>query len=74
VRAPHSLTFAGRNGMRAKVPERPSLAAERVRFVGEPLALVVAESVLAAQDAAELIEIDVYIGASMPQTCISKFP
>jgi len=43
------------------VPEvfaRPPLADGRVRFVGEPVALVVAESPEAAEDAAQLVEID----------------
>src|SRR5271155_1060402 len=35
-----------------------SLAVDRVRFVGEPVALVVAESRYIAEDAAELVEID----------------
>ena len=35
-----------------------SLAVERVRYVGEPVALVVAESRYLAEDAAELVEID----------------
>jgi carbon-monoxide dehydrogenase large subunit len=39
-------------------PPFPALAAERVRFVGEGVALVLAETVEAARDAAELIEID----------------
>ena len=34
------------------------LADGRVRYVGEPVALVVAESVAAARDAAELVEVD----------------
>jgi carbon-monoxide dehydrogenase large subunit len=57
VNAPHSLTFPGRNGTRALAPKRPVLAHGKVRFVGEALALVVAESAPAAQDAAELIEV-----------------
>lgn len=39
-------------------PHRPALAQGRVRHVGEPVALVLAESLPAAQDAAELIAID----------------
>ena len=39
-------------------PERPVLARERVRFVGDEVAVVVAETAAAARDAAELIEID----------------
>ena len=37
---------------------RPPLAAEVVRFVGEPLAVVVAETPAQAADAAELVEVD----------------
>jgi carbon-monoxide dehydrogenase large subunit len=58
TRAPHALTFPGRNGMKARAPDRPALAHGKVRFVGEALALVVAESATAAQDAAELIEVE----------------
>ena len=50
--------FKGKDGTALKDPYRPALAHGRVRFVGEPVALVVAESADAAQDAAELIEID----------------
>ena len=42
------------------VPEvfaRPPLAVGRVRFVGEPVALVVAESAPAAADAAQLVDL-----------------
>src|SRR5579872_2078315 len=35
-----------------------SLAVERVRYVGEPVALVVAESRYIAEDAAELVEVE----------------
>ena len=38
---------------------RPLLAAERVRFVGEPVAVVLADSLAAALDAAELVEVDI---------------
>jgi carbon-monoxide dehydrogenase large subunit len=37
---------------------RPPLATDKVRFVGEPIVLVVAESAAAAADAAELVEVD----------------
>ena len=45
-------------GEALRIPPRPALAVGRVRFVGEPVALVVAETAHAAQDAAELIAID----------------
>jgi carbon-monoxide dehydrogenase large subunit len=52
------LHFKGKDGSVIKVPHRHALAHDRVRFVGEPVALVVAESEAAAQDAAELIAVD----------------
>jgi carbon-monoxide dehydrogenase large subunit len=41
-----------------KVPHRPVVAVDRVRFVGECVALVVAESQAAAYDAVNLIDVD----------------
>ena len=52
------LHFKGKDGAAIKVPHRPALAHERVRFVGEAVALVVAETEAAAQDAAERIVVD----------------
>src|SRR5690606_4327747 len=37
------LTFAGKDGKKASIPERPVLAHGRVRFVGDLVALVIAE-------------------------------
>jgi carbon-monoxide dehydrogenase large subunit len=47
-----------RDGSRPIVPERPALAINTVRHVGDPVALVIAESVAQAQDAAEAVEVD----------------
>ena len=47
-----------RDGTLGAAPERPILATGRVRFVGEPLAFVVAETLAQAKDAAELILFD----------------
>jgi carbon-monoxide dehydrogenase large subunit len=49
--------FKGPNGEGLKSVRSPALAQNRVRFVGEAVALVVAESVEAAQDAVELIDV-----------------
>jgi CO/xanthine dehydrogenase Mo-binding subunit len=38
---------------------QPVLAAETVRYVGEPIAVVVAEDPYVAEDAAELVEVDI---------------
>ncbi len=39
-------------------PQRPPLVTDRVRYVGDPVAMVVAETLAEAKDAAELVEID----------------
>jgi carbon-monoxide dehydrogenase large subunit len=48
----------GRNGASLIMPPRPVLASEQVMHVGEPVAMVVAATALAAQDAAEHVVID----------------
>ena len=54
----HTLTFPGKGGQQTRSPERPVLAHGKVRYVGEAVALVVADTAAGAQDAAELIEVD----------------
>jgi carbon-monoxide dehydrogenase large subunit len=41
-----------------KVPKHPVLATRRVRFVGEPVAVVVAQDCYTARDAVELVEVE----------------
>ncbi len=48
----------GRGGKGLVMPHRPALAAERVVHVGEAVAMVVAESAVAAQDAAEFVNVE----------------
>jgi aerobic carbon-monoxide dehydrogenase large subunit len=55
--APQLVKYPGRGGMKILVPHRDMLATDRVRFVGQEVALVVASTALAAQDAAEKIEV-----------------
>src|SRR5512146_2454265 len=55
---PPMMPFPGRGGTKILVPERPLLARDRVRFVGEAIAMVIANTAAAAADAAELIDID----------------
>src|SRR5258705_12472143 len=54
---PQLARYPGRGGATIKVPHRDGLANGRVRFVGQEVALVVAKTALAAQDAAEKVEI-----------------
>ncbi|MFI5031602.1 MAG: xanthine dehydrogenase family protein molybdopterin-binding subunit, partial [Reyranellales bacterium] len=39
-------------------PQRPPLVTDRVRYVGDPVVMVIAETLAQAKDAAELVEID----------------
>jgi carbon-monoxide dehydrogenase large subunit len=48
----------GRGGSKLVMSHRPALAGSRVTHIGEPVAMVVAETALAAQDAAELVTIE----------------
>ena len=56
---PCSVPLKGIDGAPLIVPPHPSLATGRVRYVGQPLALVVAETAAVAADALELIEVEI---------------
>jgi carbon-monoxide dehydrogenase large subunit len=53
-----ALTLPNVDGSTSARPRRPILAVGRVRYVGEPVAAVVADTLTQARDAAELIEVD----------------
>ena len=53
------VPFKNRDGSEMKKPPRHALATDRVRFVGDPIAFVVAETLNRAKDAAEAIAIDI---------------
>src|SRR6266576_3035767 len=53
------VPFKNRDGTPMKQPPRPALPTDRVRFVGDPIAFVVAETLLQAKDAAEAIEVEI---------------
>jgi carbon-monoxide dehydrogenase large subunit len=55
---PPMMPFPGRGGKKILVPERPLLARDRVRYVGEEVAMVIARSAAEATDAVELVEVD----------------
>jgi carbon-monoxide dehydrogenase large subunit len=54
----HPHPIPGRGGKVAVAPHRPSLASSRVLHVGEPVAMVIAVSAQAAQDAGEKVAVD----------------
>jgi carbon-monoxide dehydrogenase large subunit len=55
---PPIAPLTGRGGAKVIVPERPLLALDGVRFAGEEIAVVVAQSRTAARDAADLIVVE----------------
>ena len=50
--------LSGRGGKKLIMPNRPALARDRVMHVGEPVAMVIADTALAAQDAAERVLVE----------------
>jgi carbon-monoxide dehydrogenase large subunit len=58
---PHkcALDFKNRDGSPMRRPIRKSLASDKVRFVGDPVACVIAETAVQAKDAAEAVELDI---------------
>jgi carbon-monoxide dehydrogenase large subunit len=53
------VPFKNRDGSEMKKPPRHALATGKVRYVGDPVAIVVAETLLQAKDAAEAVELDI---------------
>ena len=53
------MPFKNRDGSEMKKPPRQALATDKVRFVGDPVAFVVAETLNQAKDAAEAVEVDI---------------
>jgi len=53
------MPLKNRDGSMMKVPVRFALASEKVRFVGDPIACVIAETINQGKDAAEAVELDV---------------
>lgn len=56
---PSGVDFKNRNGTPMPKPEQPPLTVDKVRFVGDVVAYVVAETRLQAQDAAEAVFVDI---------------
>jgi carbon-monoxide dehydrogenase large subunit len=55
-------------------PQRPALVTDRVRYVGDPVVMVVADTLAQAKDAAELVEIDYEALPSVTQTADTVKP
>ena len=53
------MPLKSRDGSALVAPERPILAHDKVRYVGDPIAFVVAETAEAAHEAAEAVVVDI---------------
>jgi carbon-monoxide dehydrogenase large subunit len=53
------LPLKSRDGSPIKYKPRPALSSDKVRFVGDPVACVIAETIAQAKDAAETVALDV---------------
>src|SRR5665647_3115315 len=59
VLAVYTAADLTRDGPPIRYTPRPALLADKVRFVGDPVACVIAESVAQAKDAAEAVALDI---------------
>ena len=55
---PNVVNFPGKGGQPMKKPHHPALAHGRVRYVGEPVVMIVADSATIAEDARDLVEVE----------------
>jgi aerobic carbon-monoxide dehydrogenase large subunit len=53
------VPFKNRDGSEMRKPPRHALATGKVRYVGDPVGFVVAETLLQAKDAAEAVEVEI---------------
>ena len=68
------LQLKRNDGAPAYVPPRPVLATTAVKHVGDPVAMVVAETLQQAQDAAELVDVDYDVLPSITDTAAAPNP
>jgi len=55
---PNIVNYPGKDGQALRKPFHPVLAMGRVRYVGEPVAMIVAETAAIAEDARELVDVE----------------
>src|SRR6202030_3831732 len=55
-----ALPLKSRDGTPLHQTNRMALMSDKVRYVGDPIAFVVAETLMQARDAAEAVEVDIY--------------
>ena len=57
---PCALPVANRDGSPMVKPPRPALARDKVRYVGEAIAVIVAETLGQAKDSSELVKLEIF--------------
>lgn len=67
-------SLKNRDGSAMTKPERPSLAKDKVRHHGEAVAMVVAETLAEAKDAAELIDLDIDVLPAVTDSRAARAP
>jgi len=55
-------------------PQRPALVVDRARYVGDPVAMIIADTLAQAKDAAELVEVDFAPLPSVTSTADAALP
>ena len=55
---PHEVKLQNRDGSPFRIPPYPVLPADEVRFVGQAVAMVVAQTPMAAKDGADAVQVD----------------
>ncbi len=55
-------------------PQRPALVIDRARYVGDPVAMIIADTLAQAKDAAELVEVDYETMHSVTSTADAALP
>jgi len=69
-----AMPLKNADGSALRTTHRPALASDRLRFVGDPIAVVVAETRAQARDAAELIMLDVDMLPSVSEASAAAAP
>jgi carbon-monoxide dehydrogenase large subunit len=66
---PHEVALKNRDGSPFAIPPYAVLPADKARFVGEAVAMVIAESAMAARDGAEALVVDY---EALPSNCMTS--
>lgn len=69
-----SMALKSRDGTMMLQPARPALPVDKVRFVGDPVAFVVARTAIEAKDAAEAVEPDIDPLPAVTQASLAAEP